>query len=77
MRLNQNDFYECTLCHLQIVIPYPGVQAVILNKRGKGLFRSAESFADENIREEIFTKQSSERFPFGDMELLQSNYTFN
>ncbi len=72
MRLNQNDFYECTHCRLQIATSFSGVQAVVLKQRGKGMFLKKESFADNNMREEIFTKQNKEWFPFGDKDLLQS-----
>lgn len=39
MRLNQNDFFESEETGLQIYI-IPRVQAVILNFRGQGKFRT-------------------------------------
>ena len=63
MRLNQNDFFESEETGLQICI-IPGVQAVILNFRGKGKFRTTESYGDEVENGEILSPQNSDRPPF-------------
>lgn len=72
MKLNHNDFYECEQCRLQIAVPFAGVQAVVLKKRGLGKFRSKNQYADEQLCGEALTPQSKETFPFGDKALLQS-----
>ncbi|MBS1641594.1 MAG: hypothetical protein JSR11_03865 [Bacteroidetes bacterium] len=63
MRLNKNDFYESEETGLQIAV-LSGVQAVILNFRGKGDFRSAISYADEIENGEFLSPQNTERPPF-------------
>lgn len=63
MRLNQNDFFESEETGLQICI-IPGVQAVILNFRGKGKFRTTANYADEIENGEILSPQNSDRPPF-------------
>jgi len=63
MRLNQNDFFESEETGLQIAI-IPGVQAVILNFRGKGKFRTTVNYADEIENGEILSPQNSDRPPF-------------
>jgi hypothetical protein len=63
MRLNKNDFYESEETGLQIAV-LSGVQAVILNFRGKGDFRSAISYADEIENGELLSPQNTERPPF-------------
>jgi hypothetical protein len=63
MRLNQHDFFESEETGLQICI-IPGVQAVILNFRGKGKFRTTANYADEIENGEILSPQNSDRPPF-------------
>ncbi len=70
MRLNTNDLYESESTGLQIAIPYPGVQAVIMKERGKGKFREPAKYAEDNG--ERFSPQTNNSFPFCDTELLQS-----
>lgn len=63
MRLNQHDFFESEETGLQICI-IPGVQAVILNFRGKSKFRTTENYADEIQNGEILSPQNSDKPPF-------------
>lgn len=63
MRLNQHDFFESEETGLQICI-IPGVQAVILNFRGKGKFRSTPNYGDEVENGEILSPQNTDRPPF-------------
>lgn len=63
MRLNQHDFFESEETGLQICI-IPGIQAVILNFRGKGKFRETLKFGDEVENGEILSPQNSDRPPF-------------
>ncbi len=46
MRLNRNDFFESEETGLQIAV-LRGVQAIIMNFRGKGDFRTNPEFADK------------------------------
>jgi len=63
MRLNQHDFYESEETGLQICI-IPGVQAIILNFRGQGKFRTTPNYGDEVENGEILSPQNSDRPPF-------------
>ncbi len=63
MRLNQSDFFESEETGLQISI-IPGVQAIILNFRGKGKFRTTENYGDEIENGELLSPQNSDRPPF-------------
>jgi len=63
MRLNKNDFYESEETGLQIAV-LTGVQAVILNFRGTGDFRSTVSYADQNENGELLSPQNTESPPF-------------
>lgn len=63
MRLNQQDFFESEETGLQICI-IQDVQAVILNFRGKGKFRTTLSYADEIENGEILSPQNTDRPPF-------------
>jgi len=63
MRLNLHDFFESEETGLQICV-IPGVQAVILNFRGKGKFRATPSYADEIERGEILSPQNTDKPPF-------------
>jgi hypothetical protein len=65
MRLNQYDFFESEETGLQICI-ISGVQAVILNFRGKGKFRETPTYGDEVENGEILSPQNSDRAPFND-----------
>lgn len=53
MRLNAHDFYESEKTGLQIAISFPGVQAVVLNFRGKGDFRKTIQYAYDAEKLEI------------------------
>ncbi|MDO4229975.1 MAG: GIY-YIG nuclease family protein [Capnocytophaga sp.] len=63
MRLNRNDFYESEATGLQIAV-LSGVQAIILNFRGKGDFRSTPTYADEIENGELLSPQNISRPPF-------------
>lgn len=63
MRLNQNDFFESETTGLQIGV-LSGVQAIILNFRGEGKFRTKASYADEVENGEILSPQNTENAPF-------------
>ena len=63
MRLNQYDFFESEKTGLQICI-IPGIQAVIMNFRGKGKFRTTANYGDEVENGEILSPQNSDRPPF-------------
>jgi hypothetical protein len=63
MRLNQHDFFESEETGLQICV-IPGVQAIIMNFRGKGKFRTTPCYADEVENGEILSPQNSDRMPF-------------
>lgn len=69
MRLNQDDFYESEETGLQICL-IPGLQAVILNFRGDGKFRSQASFGDEIENGEILSPQNTEMPPFNNPATL-------
>ena len=77
MRLNQSDFYESEKTGLQIAIMFPGVQAVIMNKRGNGKFRQTENYADEKFNFEILSEQTKDNPPFCDTELIQDTKKLN
>ena len=62
MKLNQWDFYESEETRLQICLY--GLQAVILNFRGKGKYRSTPTFGDEIERGEILSPQNTDMPPF-------------
>ncbi len=64
MRLNRHDFFESEATGLQICIVVPGVQAVILNWRGKGNFRTTETYGDEIENGEILSPQNMDMPPF-------------
>lgn len=72
MRLNQDDFYESEETGLQIAV-LPGVQAIILNFRGEGKFRSTVSYADEIENGELLSPQNSNRFPFNNPTCVFNN----
>lgn len=63
MRLNQNDFFESEETGLQICV-IPGVQAIILNFRGKGKFRTTITYGDEVEGGEILSPQNTDIPPF-------------
>lgn len=62
MRLNHWDFYESEETGLQLCVF--GVQAVILNFRGKGKFRITESYGDEIENSQLLSPQNTEKPPF-------------
>lgn len=63
MKLNRNDFFESEKTGLQILV-LSGVQAVILNFRGKGEFKVSPKYADEIENGEILSPQNSNKIPF-------------
>lgn len=63
MKLNTSDFYESEKTGLQICI-IPGVQAIVLNFRGKGKFKGMPIFADNSVNGELLSPQNTETFPF-------------
>jgi len=63
MRLNRWDFYESEETQLQICV-LRGVQAIILNFRGEGKFRSTPDYADEIVNGEILSPQNTDKQPF-------------
>lgn len=65
MRLNRNDFFESEETGLQIAV-LRGVQAIILNFRGKGDFRTNPEFADEIENGEMLSPQNTNRPPFNE-----------
>ena len=73
MVLNLSDFYECEKCCLQLAIPYPGVQAVIMNFSGKGKFRSTKTYADTVENGEILFFQDTDSFPYSKGFPIKSN----
>jgi len=72
MRLNQSDFYESEETGLQICV-LSGVQAIIMNFRGKGKFRSTPNYADEIENGETLSPQNTNRPPFNDPTIAFSS----
>ncbi len=72
MRLNDWDFFESEETRLQICV-LSGVQAIILNFRGKGEFRSTPNFADEIENGEILSPQNTDSPPFNDPTVVFQN----
>ena len=73
MRLNRSDFYESEETGLQICV-WRGVQAVILNFRGKGKFRTTPEYADEIENGEILSPQNSDIPPFNNPVVVFQNH---
>jgi hypothetical protein len=69
MRLNRNDFYESEETGLQIAV-LSGVQAIIMNFRGKGDFRTNPEFADEIENGEMLSPQNTDRPPFNNPTII-------
>ena len=63
MRLNRSDFFESEETGLQICV-LRGVQAVIMNFRGEGDFRTTPEYADEIENGEILSPHNTNRPPF-------------
>ena len=63
MRLNRSDFFESEETGLQICV-LRGVQAVIMNFRGEGDFRTTPEYADEIENGEILSPQNTDSPPF-------------
>ena len=70
--LNRNDFFECEICNLQMAIPYSGVQAVIMNFRGKRNFHSSKTYSDTVENGELLFLQTLESFPFSNNAIVQT-----
>lgn len=69
MRLNRNDFYESEETGLQIAV-LRGVQAIIMNFRGSGDFRTNPEFADEIENGEMLSPQNTDRPPFNNPTVI-------
>lgn len=69
MRLNRNDFYESEETGLQIAV-LPGVQAIIMNFRGNGDFRTNPEYADEIENGEMLSPQNSDSQPFNNPTII-------
>lgn len=69
MRLNRNDFYESEETGLQIAV-LPGVQAIIMNFRGNGDFRTNPEYADEIENGEMLSPQNSDSPPFNNPTII-------
>lgn len=69
MRLNDWDFFESEETGLQICLIH-GVQAVILNFRGRGKFRSTDTFGDEIESGEILSPQNYDQPPFNNPTVI-------
>ncbi len=71
MRLNSWDFYESEATGLQIAL-LKGVQAIVLNFRGKGEFRSINEYGDEVYDMEYLSPQNISGFPFNDGTIFKT-----
>jgi hypothetical protein len=76
MRLNAHDFYESEKTGLQIAISFPGVQAAVLNFRGKGKFRKTVSYAHDVENGEYLSPQVVDGFPFCGNDVFQDEDEF-
>ena len=76
MRLNDDDFYESERTGLQIAISYPGVQAAVLNFRGRGKFRKTINYAHDAENGELLSPQIKDRFPYCGDDLFGSESEF-
>ena len=72
MRVNANDFYESEATGLQMAV-LPGLQAIIMNFRGEGKFRSTPGYGDEISNDELLSPQTSDKPPFNEGELFQNS----
>jgi hypothetical protein len=71
MRLNQWDFFESEETKIQIALH--GLQAIILNFRGEGKFRSTPNYADQIENGEMLCPQNSKKFPFNISNVIFKN----
>ncbi len=69
MRLNTSDFFESEETGLQICL-LPGVQAIVLNFRGKGKFRVTPEYGDEIVNGEILSPQNMGHVPFNNPTVI-------
>ncbi len=65
MRLNQSDLFESEETGLQICV-LSGAQAIVMNHRGKGKFRTTPDYADEIENGEFLSPQNTDRAPFNE-----------
>lgn len=72
MRLNKNDFFESEETGLQIAV-LSGVQAIILNFRGKGDFRTSITYAHDIENGELLSPQNTDRPPFNNPTQIFEN----
>jgi hypothetical protein len=73
MQLNIDNFFESVETGLQIAVIHPGVQAVILKRRGKGLFKTPVKFAHETELGEFLLEQCSDRWPYCGNAIIRDN----
>lgn len=69
MRLNTSDFFESEETGLQICV-LKGLQAVILNFRGKGKFKTSPEYADDMDCGELLSPQNTDMPPFNNPAVL-------
>lgn len=72
MRLNKNGFYESEETGLQIVV-LSGVQAIILNFRGRSDFKSTPIFGHEIENSEMLSPQNNNKAPFNMPTMIFEN----
>lgn len=72
MCLNSDDFYESEATGLQMAV-LSGVQAIIMNFRGSGEFRSTLTYADEIANSELLSPQTTTKPPFNNGDLFKSS----
>lgn len=75
LRHNTDDFYESENTGLQVAIIFSGVQAVVMNFRGKGKFSQTPKYADEVFKYEMLSKHTLDRPPFCDTDFIQDEKT--
>ena len=68
MRLNNMDFFESEETRLQMCVF--GIQAVILNFRGDGEFRSTPNYGDEIANSQMLSPQNTDRPPFNNPTVI-------
>ncbi len=72
MKLNNMDFFESEETGLQICV-LSGVQAILLNFRGKGKFRSTMTFGDEIENGEYLSPQTTDTPPYNNGEIFKES----
>ena len=72
MRLNLDDFFECEICKLQIVLSFPNILATILKWRGEKKFRHKLEYSDQRPCNEFLCMQTMDNYPFTDRRMFRS-----